>query len=301
MKRACSDDVYNKPEGKKMCFDSLFHGKEEISQADFQMALIKRSISRKKDWVYTQVLQNLGLATPSDTNRVNVISDSQRGGARNYDHNKMAKPFVHRMPHSAQPSGFINDNVSKKVHDEEGNCYIDSDDYMSFHQPKETSSSQGVGCSRDSTFNGQITQEMRDFDSCDTTAIKKRGLFLTLKINGGVAIDHDSMPRIAAIQSHANKGRRENETLKQHVEAKMTGSTYRATNSRALRVEEVAVEQNVPTKEEAKWWPPSPESTPNDVMSRDGGEGLLKVMTLDDMRAYGLPKQVGTFSINLIE
>lgn len=302
MKRARTEDVYVKPElAKKRCFESFFQGKEEISEADFQMALIKRSISRKKEWVYSQVLQNLELTTPSDTNRVNVISDSQRGGAKNYQQAKTNTPFVNSFPNAAHQSSFsglVRVRDSKKVIDEDGNCYIDTDDYMSFNGNKGSSSSQGVGYSRNNTFNGHIKEETKDFDSCDTSAVPKRGLFLNLKINGGVAIDHDSMPKIAAIYTRAIKGRREhdNAQLRQcHVQAKMTGSIYRPTHSGDLK-EEMTEEKNNIIKEEAKWWPPSPESMPTDVMSSDTGEGLLKVMTPDDMKAYGLPKKVSLSS-----
>lgn len=287
MKRARTDNVYVKPDlAKKRCLESFLHGKEEVSEADFQMALIKQTISRKKEWVYNQVLQNLELTTPSDKNRVNVISDSQRGGAKNYQQSKANTPFVNSFPcasHQSSLTGLVRVKDSKKVIDEEGNCYIDTDDYMSFNRHK------GPSSSRDNTFNGHFKQETKDFDSCDTSAVPKRGLFLNLKINGGVAIDHHSMPKIAAIYTHAIKGRREHEAaqLRRHVQAKITGSLYKPTHS----LKEEAIEDKH-FKEEAKWWPPSPESMPTDVMSRDAGEGLLKVMTPDDMKAYGLPKKV---------
>ena len=302
MKRARPVDVYVKPDAKKRCLDSsFFQGKEEISEADFQMALIKRSIARKKEWVYNQVLQNLELTTPSDTNRVNVISDSQQGGAKNYKQNKMNTPFVNSFPHQSSFKGLVRVKDSKKVIDEEGNCYIDTDDYMSFNHHKGPSSSQGVGYSTDNTFNGHTKQEREDFDSCGTSAVPKRGLFLNLRINGGVAIDHDSMPKIAAIYTHAIKGRRGQYAaqVRRHVQAKINGSFYKPTHSAEPKIEEIK-EDKSNVNEEAKWWPPSPESMPNDVMSRDAGEGLLKVMTADDLKAYGIPKEVSLRSLLIL-
>ncbi|KAK3726916.1 hypothetical protein QZH41_016702 [Actinostola sp. cb2023] len=236
------------------------------------MTIIKQSLANKKDWIYRQVLQKLGVEPPPGNivmkrSQRDTMKDSKRD---NYPHAESSMNVLHGLHSSVS---IFKSGEGNKVHDEEGNCYIDEDDFKSFYSPK--------GNVKDKHFNGEIKPETTFIDCSDITFTPKRKLNFTFHgTNGGVAIDHGYLPKVTGIHSVPRKGQPDYRTQR-HIEAKLVGSTYETTGKPI---------GETTTVEENKWWPPSPESIPDDVMSGDG-EGLLKVMTPDDLKAYGLPKQ----------
>ncbi|XP_020903608.1 uncharacterized protein LOC110242020 isoform X2 [Exaiptasia diaphana] len=261
MKRPSQSDACLGPstEKRKRFNVTPFFMKEEISEADFQMTLIKQSLALKKDWVYQQVLEKLGVKPPSGH------SVLRSGGI-------VSKTKAERNMHMSQlnSSILVRSKDGNKVHDEEGNCYIDEDDYNSFYRPKERN-------------NGQYKAEMASSDASDCQFTSKRHLNFTFHgSNGGVAIDHQTLPKVVGIHSVPRKCHPEKERSQpKNIAATLVGSSYKT-------IGKLSPVEKCPVKDE-KWWPPSPESIP-DELSREG-EGLLKVMTPDDLKAYGLPKQ----------
>lgn len=265
MKRPSQSDACLGPstEKRKRFNVTPFFMKEEISEADFQMRLIKHTLATKKNWVYQQVLEKLGVKPPSGHTALRsegIVSETK------------AERNMHMSQCGLNSSILLKSKDGNKVHDEEGNCYIDEDDYKSFYRPKERN-------------NGQCKTEITSSDTSDNHFISKRQLNFTFHgSNGGVAIDHQTLPKVIGIHSVPRKSHQEKQARShpQHIAATLVGSSYKT-------IGRLSPVQKCPVKDE-KWWPPSPESIPDDS-SREG-EGLLKVMTPDDMKAYGLPKQV---------
>lgn len=271
MKRPSPSDCSgSSAEKRKRMSSTPFFMKEELSEADFQMSLLKESLATKKNVVYQHVLEQLGLQPTSGKNASKKAAILPRTTAERRMKNNHLESLTQYGRNSA--ICFKRSCDGNKVHDEEGNCYIDEDDFKCFYRPKEEQS-------------GQF--EAETVDTNDYKYTTKRNLNFTFHgKNGGVAIDHQTLPKVIGIHSVPRKGNH-GKDHRSHIEAKLVGSSYK-TAGKPSPVEKCTVK-------EEKWWPPSPESIP-DEMTRDG-EGLLKVMTLDEMKAYGLPKKVNITTI----
>ncbi|EDO35057.1 predicted protein [Nematostella vectensis] len=202
-----------------------------------------------------------------------------------------------------------------KVFDDEGNCYIDSHDFDSFYKPKKIHAGKTACVNLNSSGNhvnngiaagnnnskklpSHIEPILPPIIETSDHGLPKRGLNFTFHgTNGGYAVDHDTMPRIIAIHSIPTHGK---QMMRQHAVAELRGSVYKAASA-TIKEEHCDAEEGYRKTPgtTGSWWPPSPDSIPDETTPREQ-HGLLKIMTPEDRIACGLDiKETKNHKLNI--